>query len=102
MKNLLIIGLLFIATGCAVFQNPKENLPTVVITSETEYLVPEVDISQELLAPCKPLETLPQESSFEGVLANTANNTLLYSECSAKQASLANIVKKSLNIKETK
>lgn len=102
MKNLLILLVFLVATGCASFQKSEKILPEVVIQNQTEYLVPQLNISQDLLEPCKPLETLSMSATFEDVLVNTTINTVHYSNCSAKQQSLARILKNSLPVEEAK
>lgn len=100
MKKLVILLLFISLSGCHLFVKSEKNLPTVITQTEVEYLVPEVNISQNLLQDCRDLEVLPEGSTFTEVLVNTSNNTVHYADCKAKHKSLVEIVKKSLNLKE--
>ena len=100
MKNVLIIGLIMLLTGCDLFIK-HENLPTVVTEQSTEYVVPEVNIDSYLLQDCSPLITLDKSSvTFNDVVLNTKDNSLLYAECRDKHSALVKILKQSLNLKE--
>lgn len=99
MKKVLLICLILIATGCASLSKNEKNLPAVVITTETEYILPEVNIPPNLLQPCEPLNTLDMSATFLDVISNTSENTLKYAECSQKHQSLVKLLEKSLGIK---
>ncbi len=99
MKNLLIICLLFITTGCGIFETRPE-LPTVITEEKTEYLVPEVTIDQYLVEDCQDLTELPYQANFSDILVVTKDNAIKYADCKDKHKSLVKLLNKSLNIKE--
>ena len=99
MKKLVLILLFLVITGCATFSNNDKNLPAVVITTETEYILPEVNIPPNLLQPCEDLNLLEPTATFTDVIANTSTNTLKYNQCKAKHRSLVELLQKSLGLK---
>lgn len=102
MKYLIIFILFISLTGCD-FWNVRKNseLPTIVTEQTTEYLVPEIYIDSSLLLECADLKEPPNtNTTFEDILVNVKENTIVYADCRAKHKSLKDIVVKSLNIKE--
>lgn len=102
MKKLLILPLFLTLIGCQTIPQCEKNLPAVVVQTEVEYVVPEVNIPPSLLQPCADLQALPKTATFEDVLSNTAANTITYYDCKTNHKSLVLILEKSLDLKELK
>jgi hypothetical protein len=89
MKILII--LIFLLVGCATTKIPDAVLPPVEKT---------VRIDPRIFELCDPLKNLPENASFEDVLAITISNFEIYSTCSIKQSKAVKLLKEFSNYKE--
>ncbi len=77
--------------GCA------HTSPTVVGNNKP------VILSEYVYEPCKSLNTLPIEASFEVLLESYINNIAIYTDCKNKQNNSIKIIRELTNtVKETK
>lgn len=93
MKRYILLLFLLVLSGCASL---KEQFCADAIVPEKV-----VKIDPRSLEECRDLVLLPANNpTFEGVLVNTANNAVIYTECKNKQHDSILLIKKFANIKE--
>lgn len=94
MKYAIILALLL--SGCGTIEKYCKEV-ILVDPKET------VQVDPRALEECKDLALLPDKNvTFEAVLSNVAENSVIYSECRNKQSNSIVIIKRFANIKDTK
>ena len=90
MKYIIVLGLLLL-TGCGSIQR--------IVCEDNSPSQKEVFIDPRYLEDCKPLQVIPKEEiTFEKVLANTAENAIIYAECRSNHSGNIRLIKKLGNI----
>ena len=101
MKKLILISLLLLS-ACGTTKYKSPDLPVIIDSTTTEYLVPEVNIDNSILEDCAPLLELTQNADFNAIILVTKDNAILYSNSKNKHKALVEILTKSLNLKGNK
>ena len=92
MKKLLMIALISGLFGCTTMRD--KLCKDAVIVDKT------VQLDSVYYQECKPLANLSENASFEDVLTNLQQNSIIYAECKNKQHDSILLLKKFTNYKE--